>query len=41
MNIKKQRQRILKRLAKTEGRALIRRVRYEYKKGKPCYSLNN
>lgn len=39
MGIKEQRQKVLKRLAKTEEKALIRSVRYDYKRGRPCYKL--
>lgn len=39
MSIKKKRQRLLKRLAKKEEKALIKRVKYEYKTGRPSYIL--
>ena len=41
MSIKKKRQRLLKHLAKNEGKKLIRRVKYEYKTGRPSYNLDN
>ncbi len=39
MNIKKQRQKIIKRRIKTEEKDLIRRVKSEYKRGRPFYKL--
>lgn len=40
MSIKKQRRKLIKKLVKKEEKALIKRVRYEYRKGRPCYTLD-